>query len=264
MISRRLGAMATWAVVAVALATACGPGSLTRAPAPALAPPVDAPAVADAGAPGARLTTQADVSQAVPRPERPHIRVIYGSVSGSMTPLWLADEWGLFPKHGLTVEVQYAESTVGIAALVAGEAQLAVNEGATVARAIAAGSPLRIVATFNKLNPYAVVSRPEIRTPADLRGKAIALLRPGDTTDISARLALAPHGIVVGDDVQPLQSGNSPTRLAALLTGRVDAALLSEAFVEQAVAQGMHVLVSLDRERVPYISTGVILRRHAP
>jgi NitT/TauT family transport system substrate-binding protein len=226
---------------------------LAACAAPAATPVPTAPA----GGVAAPTATPAPTAA---RPERDHIKVIYGSVSGSMAPLWLADERGLFQQYGLSVDVQYAESTVGIAALVAGEAQIALNEGVTVMRAIAAGSPLKIVAVFNKLNPYAVVARPEIRTPADLRGKTIALLRPGDTTDVSARLALERHGLVVGEDVQPLQSGNSPSRLAALVSGRVDAALLSEAFVERAVAEGMHVLVSLENERLPYISTGVMLR----
>ena len=54
--------------------------------------------------------------------------------------------------------------------------------------------------------------------------------------------------------MQPLQVGNSPTRLSALLTGQVAAALLAEAFVDQAVAQGMRVLISLEKEDRPYLT----------
>jgi NitT/TauT family transport system substrate-binding protein len=250
--------LAVVAALVSLLVAACG-GQSAR---PAAAPPASGAAVPAAGQ--ARTGTEAapaGTSQpASQRPEREHIRVTYGSVSGSMTPLWLAEEKGLFQRYGLSVEVQHAESNVGVAAMVAGEAHINLNEGVSVTRAIAAGSPLKIIAYFNKTNPYAVVARPEIRTPADLRGKAIALLRPADTTDISARIALKPHGIVVGEDVQPLQSGNSPSRLATLLTGQVAAALLSEAFVDQAVGQGMHVLISLEKEKLPYISTGTIVR----
>src|SRR5207253_1378288 len=128
-----------------------------------------------------------------------------------------------------------------IAAIISGDAQMTVSEGVSVARSIAAGSPLQVVAQFDRTNVYAVVARPEVRTPADLRGKTIALLRPGDQTDVSARLALNPYGIRLGEDVQVLQVGNSPSRLTALLSGQVAAALLAEAFVDQAEAEGMHV-----------------------
>src|SRR5205807_772045 len=98
-------------------------------------------------------------------PERDRIRVVYGSVSGSMAPLWIAAEEGIFGKHGLSVDLQYVESSVGVAAALAGDAQVSVNEGVSVIRAIAAGSPLRIIAYFHTSNPYAVVARPEIAEP---------------------------------------------------------------------------------------------------
>lgn len=223
--------------------------------APAGRPPPQA-----AAAPATSLATTAPSSptSALP-PERERIRVVYGSVSGSMAPLWIAAEQGIFGKHGLSVDLQYVESTVGVAAALAGDAQVSVNEGVSVIRAIAAGSPLRIVAYFHKLNPYAVVARPELAGPADLRGKTIALLRPGDTTDVSARIALKRYGLVVGEDVYPLSVGNSPSRLATLLNGQVAAALLSEAFVDKALAQGMQVLISLEKERLPYVSTAILI-----
>jgi len=121
-----------------------------------------------------------------------------------------------------------------------------------------AGAPVKIIATTNKSNPYAIVVRPDIKTAADLKGKTLALLKPGDTTDISARMALKPYGITVGTDVTALSVGNSAPRLAALLSGQVAGALLSEAFVDQAVAQGMHVLVSLEQANIPYISAGIV------
>jgi len=238
-------ALALVAALAVGVLLACGAPAAPAAPTPAL--------------PARAVPTPQPAAPTAQPPERAQLRVTYGSVSGSMTPLWLAVDQGLFQKYGLSVDVDYAESNAGVAAVVSGESQVNVNEGVSVIRAIAAGAPLKIVAYFNKRNPYAVVARPEIATPADLRGKTIALLRPGDTTDVSARIALQPRGIVVGADVQALSAGNSPSRLAALLSGQVSAALLSEAFVDQAVAQGMHVLISLEQEQIPYVSTATLI-----
>jgi NitT/TauT family transport system substrate-binding protein len=229
------------------------PGACSEAPAGRPAPQAAAAPAEPLAAPLPALTAS------VRPPERDRIRVAYGSVSGSMAPLWIAAEEGIFSRHGLSVDLQYVESSVGVTAALTGDAQVSVNEGVSVIRAIAAGSPLRIVAYFHKSNPYAVVARPEIAAPAELRGKTIALLRPGDTTDVSARIALRRYGLVVGEDVHPLTVGNSPSRLAALLSGQVAAALLSEAFVDQALAQGMQVLISLEKERLPYVSTAILL-----
>lgn len=114
---------------------------------------------------------------------------------------------------------------------------------------------------MDKLNPYAIVVRPEITTPAQLRGGTLAILRPGDTTDISARIALTPLGINVGQDVTPIDVGNSPARLTALLSGQVDGALLSEAFIDQARQNGMNVLVSLRDQKIPYVAASFITPR---
>jgi ABC-type nitrate/sulfonate/bicarbonate transport system substrate-binding protein len=238
-------------VLLVALGVACASAAPAPQPAPA------APAAGPVAAPPSAAAPPGPA--AVPVPEREHIRVMYGSVSGSMAPLWIADDKQLFKKYGLTVDVQYAETTIGASALVSGDAQFNINDGVSGFHAIAAGSPIRMVATFGTKNNYAIVVRPEITRPGDLRGKTIAVLRPGDTTDVSARIGLKPYGLRLGEDVQPLQVGNSPTRLSALLTGQVAAALLAEAFVDQAVAQGMRLLISLEKEDRPYLTTVVLM-----
>ncbi|HLG70243.1 MAG TPA: ABC transporter substrate-binding protein [Chloroflexota bacterium] len=189
--------------------------------------------------------------------ERTDVTAAYGTTSGSSAPLWIASEKGFFKKYGLNVNVTYAESNAVTSSLIAGEIQYGIGDGPSALGAMAAGAKLKIFGTLNKNNPYSVVVRPDIKTPADLKGKSIALAKPGDTSDISARIALAPSGLHVGTDVTALSVGNSAPRLAALLSGQVAAALLSEAFVDQAVSQGMHVLVNLEQEHIPYIAAGL-------
>lgn len=201
-----------------------------------------------------------NASLAADRPKTTKLRVGFGSTAGSMTPLWVAVKKGLFRKHGLDVEIVWAQTSVGMAALISGETQLTLNDGTSAIQAIAGGAPLKIIAYFNKLNPYAIVARPEIQRPEELRGKKVALLKPGDTTEISARMALKPYNMAPGRDYTALSVGNSPARLAALLSGSVSAALLSGAYIDAAVKEGMRVLFSLEKERIPYIATGVTVR----
>jgi len=203
---------------------------------------------------------EAKAGSAANKPETTKLRVGFGSTGGSMTPLWIAAKKGLFQKHGLDVEIVWARTSVGMAALISGETQLTLNDGTSAIQAITGGAPLKIIAYFNKFNPYAIVVRPDIQRPEDLKGKKVALLNPGDTTEISARMALKSYGMVPGRDYTALSVGNSPVRLAALLSGSVSAALLSEAYIDAAVNNGMRVLVSLQKEKIPYIATGVTVR----
>jgi ABC-type nitrate/sulfonate/bicarbonate transport system substrate-binding protein len=202
---------------------------------------------------------------AVPAPARPaapeqaRVQVVTGSLSANSLPLWLALRHGLFERQGLAVDSVRTESTAVATSLLAGESQIGLSSGVTAIQPTAGGTPLKLLAYFDKTNPYSVVVRPEIATAADLRGKTIALARPGDTAEIAARIALRPHGIVLGQDLYPLQIGNSPSRYAALLSGQVDAAMLSESFVDEAVAQGMRLLINLRQERLPFVNFGVIV-----
>src|SRR5262249_22664769 len=119
------------------------------------------------------------------------------------------------------------------------------------------GGAIKVVATLNKANSYSIVSRPDINSPAEMKGKLLAVAKPGDTSDISARIAFKSYNLQVGPDVPILSVGNSAPRLAALLSGQVAAAVLSEAFVDQAVASGMRVLISLEKSKIPYMATAV-------
>lgn len=191
------------------------------------------------------------------KPERDRVVAITGTTSASSAAMWIAGEKGLFSKYGLNVDVRYAESTATTAALVAGEAQFAQGDGPSALAAHTSGVPMKIIAVLNKHNSYSIVTRPEIKTPADLKGKVLAIAKSGDTSDISAHIALRPYGLQVGTDVTELSVGNSAPRLAALLSGQVAGAVLSEAFVDQAVLNGMHVLISLEQAQIPYMATAV-------
>ncbi len=253
-----------------AILAACGGATTPSAPASSAAPNARANdatsnSATSSPAPSAPATESSPPSLVgrgaggVGQPERDRIQVAVGSLSANSTPLWLAMERGLFQKHGLTVETIRTESTAVATSLLAGESQIGLSSGVTAIQPVAAGARLKLLAYFDKTNPYSVVVQPYVATVADLRGKTIALARPGDTAEIAARIALQPHGIVLHQDLTPLQIGNSPNRYAALLSGQVDAAILSESFVDEAVAQGMRVLINLRQERLPFVNFGVIV-----
>ena len=61
--------------------------------------------------------------------ERPSILAGHGTLSGSILPLWVATEAGLFEKHGLQVKPIYLPRAAGRAALVSGDIQVYFSAG---------------------------------------------------------------------------------------------------------------------------------------
>src|SRR6266851_32494 len=79
-----------------------------------------------------------------PVPSRPpaltHLTVAYSNISATIMPLWVAKQTGLFEKHGLDLDLQYAASATSVAAVVSGQMQLATVGLSEVLGAIAGGA----------------------------------------------------------------------------------------------------------------------------
>ncbi|GEM_PF-4615248 len=194
------------------------------------------------------------------RPELSRIRALYGTNSGGSIFLRIAAERGFFQRYGLEIEEGYAQTVTGIEALSSGAADLDFSSGADAIQEIAQGLPVKVIASFYKTNPYAIVGLPSIRDPHDLRGKTVAIAKRGDTSEVSLRLGLNPYGLRVDHDVQLVEVGNSPARLAALIHGEVAAAIVEQgAYIVPAVGEGLRVIVNLAEARLPYLAGGLIV-----
>jgi ABC-type nitrate/sulfonate/bicarbonate transport system substrate-binding protein len=217
-----------------------------------------APAVSTA--PASPKAISASAAAPIAKPEKDHIKLVYATASGEDTFVELAAQKGFFQKYGLNVDVQYAQSSTALAALTSGEAQMAMSDGVSAVEGIASGTPYKVIAYFDKFSPYMIASLPEYPTFADLKGKTIAVGKVGDTSDVSMRIGLKSSGLVAGKDFTVLQVGNSPARWAALSSRQIAAAILDEeAWRKQAEAQGMHILVSLHEQKLPYVASALLL-----
>lgn len=155
--------------------------------------------------------------------EKPHIRVGIISVTATYVPLYLAVDDGLFAREGLEVDLlPFRGGSDLIKAVVAGSADVGVVSLAEVASGIAAGQPLKaFYGGFNvpAFDWYAV---PSIHSLAEARGKRFGVTQYGSSTDFLTRYALASDGLDPAKDVQIVQGGDSPTRLAAMQAGQID------------------------------------------
>ena len=103
-----------------------------------------------------------------------------------------------------------------------------------------------------------LLSRPEIRTVADLKGKRLGITRFGTVTDSMTRLLIGKLGLDPDKDVAYVQIGDVPVLLASLTTGRtIDGAIIQPPYYLKAVASGMRVLVNMQEMDIPVQQTGL-------
>ncbi|HWH77861.1 MAG TPA: ABC transporter substrate-binding protein, partial [Candidatus Binatus sp.] len=106
-------------------------------------------------------------------------RVLYGvSTSYSHLPVWVAKDAGLFAKNGLDIEpVQIRGGQLSTMTIMSGQAVLSgVGAGSVVAARVEGGDIL-LLACPADLEPVYLIARPEIKSAADLKGKAAGVTR---------------------------------------------------------------------------------------
>jgi NitT/TauT family transport system substrate-binding protein len=112
----------------------------------------------------------------------------------------------------------------------------------------------------------ALVVKPSVTTPQDLRGKRIASPQLGNTQDVAVRYWLKEKGLATtkegGGDVQILPQDNAQT-VDTFASGAIDAAWVPEPFVSRLVNAGGKVLVD-ERDLWPagrFVITNLLVSR---
>ncbi len=185
-------------------------------------------------------------------------------VSPAAAAFWVARDRGFFAKYGLDVTiVQISGSTQAIQALLAGETQVMLGAPAQGLSANAAGADLISIATTGPNMPYLLVTRPEIRSPADLKGKRLGTSSTGLSADRVALLIALKHLRLdpQRDNITFVVTGTQAQRVQALAAGRIDASVNDP--LQRAIAErlGMTVLIDLSKLEIPWDHDVVLLQR---
>ncbi len=184
------------------------------------------------------------------------------SVSALHSAVWVAEQKGFFRKQGLETEVIVTGqgATIGIGGLLANDIQIASAGGdALVNAALRGGDTVMIAAVVNRgLNRIMV--RPDIKTPADLKGRKIGVSRIGAVSH-SVLLMMLKNWNMSPADIQVMQLGSSPNMLAGLDKGSIDGAVMTIPFVFVAEDRGFRVLVDLAETDIYYLHTMIASTR---
>jgi len=190
-------------------------------------------------------------------------RILYGTTaSPSHLPVWVARDAGLFAQYGLNVEpVQIRGGSLITLAIITGDLPFSGVGAESVVAARAAGGDVVLLACPIDTDPVYLITRPEIKSAAELKGQASAVTRYGSTTHFYLRAALRHVGLDPERDVTILQLGAGPEMVAALEVGRIAAAALTTRYAMPFLQRGWPVLVDLSKTDLVYPSSCVTSSR---
>lgn len=190
-------------------------------------------------------------------------RIHYGTTASvSHLPVWVAKDAGFFAKNGLNVEPVHIRGGALITmAIMSGQLQFS---GAGAESAVAArveGGDVVLLACPVDSDPVYLITRPEIKSAAELKGKATAVTRLGSTTHFYLRAALREVGLDPEKDLTILQLGTSSETASALESGRIAAAALTNRYAFPFLDRKWPLLVDLSKTDLVYPSSCVATSR---
>jgi len=181
------------------------------------------------------------------------LTVSYSSIDAPSANWYIAQEKGLYKKHGLDVEsIFIPASSTNVAVLVAGQLKFGNGTGGTIASAAVSGAPLVAVACFMNTLPYELVVQESIKSKEQLKGKSIGISRIGSSSDVIARVFLRNLGLEPDKDVAIIQVGGAGERAAAFRTGRIAAFPAPPGVLHLSKGMPQRVLISSADFQKPY------------
>ena len=146
----------------------------------------------------------------------------------------------IWEKHGLNVKsIYFNNGSILTQALLGGNIVVS-DSGVPEMMSLPVSGVMEtkvITVNINRLE-HIFVTRKNVSKTDELRGKKIAVSRFGSASDLTTRMVLRSWKLDPEKDVMLLQSGNTPTRMSALLAGYVDGALVSPEGLHKILATG--------------------------
>jgi NitT/TauT family transport system substrate-binding protein len=184
------------------------------------------------------------------KPEKTSFTLSYTQASGAFTPLWVAQEAGLFKKHGLDASLKLLNSQVALQALVAGDVDV-ISSGPDLVNARLQGVPVKYIGGTLQRFIFQLWGAKGVASLADLKGKTIAVTTPRTSTEIAAREALKKTAVISDKDVSFLYVQTIPAVLSAVMGGKTSAGTLSAPNTLKARDAGLSLLIDIAQINVP-------------
>jgi ABC-type nitrate/sulfonate/bicarbonate transport system substrate-binding protein len=203
-------------------------------------------------------------------PAQDKIRLGLSSISATSGSIWVAEEKGLFKKQAVNVEVIFMGGGASrvVSGLLAGEIQFSVGGGDAVIRAALRGADTVLALSPMNRGLQRLMTRPDIKTVAELKGKRVGITRFGSAGHLAFQLFVRKWGMR-SEDFQLLQLDSSPAMLASLEKGGCDASVLTMPSFFVAEEKGFRTLADPAEMDIYYLQNSVdttrsYLKAHRP
>jgi ABC-type nitrate/sulfonate/bicarbonate transport system substrate-binding protein len=173
------------------------------------------------------------------------VTINYAARTGTTWPLYLAKEGGYYEKYGLDVSLVFGVHPAGIAMVVSGQAAMTNYTMEQAMQAASKDGSLEFVASSFKKSLFSLMAKPGIGTVKDLKGKKIGVSQIGDAPYNYAVGLLAKFGLTPRDVEWIPVGGDVNARAAALISGRLDASMLTAPVYFRLEAKGFKSLANI-------------------
>jgi ABC-type nitrate/sulfonate/bicarbonate transport system substrate-binding protein len=174
---------------------------------------------------------------------------------------YMAHAAGLYGARSLSVDIlNMSGGSRGAEELQAGRIDIMHVGLSSVIRVNQSGGDLRIIGSLSNVIRFTFFSAPGFTTAADLKGGVVGVSTLGSESDSTVTLALARLGLT-RNDVIVKEFGGGAHRLAAVKSGEIKATALNEPTASLARAEGVNVLIDLVPEQIPWLFSGIVVRR---
>ena len=145
--------------------------------------------------------------------------------------------------------------------MLSGDIQMGYTGGTAVLGAAVGGADLKILAVFTNRVTYDLVTRPNIKSLEDLRGKQVGVTSIGGTNWMGTILGLERLGLDPNrDKINFIVAGDDSVRTQALLAGALDATAVDSVYSRILREKGLSVLAEFSKLNIPISSAGIAAR----
>jgi ABC-type nitrate/sulfonate/bicarbonate transport system substrate-binding protein len=139
----------------------------------------------------------------------------------------IAQERGYMREEGIDVKLILVRSELSIQAMIAGSFQFSMAGTMGLVNVAKGGAPLKVILATNDKVLSWILSKPEVTSLKELKGKRVAISGVTSATTIMAKQVLAKHGLDVDRDLSLINTGGTGNSIRALMAGSVDAIVAS-------------------------------------
>jgi NitT/TauT family transport system substrate-binding protein len=182
---------------------------------------------------------------ATSKPGRASLKVGISAPVLAFAPLYIAKEKGYWEDENLDVELMtFKSGTENQQALLGDAIDIGAGGYTEPINLTAQGVQTVVFATVQGALPYRLMTKSDIASMADLKGKTLGVRKIGSLSDQITRIALNKEG-VDPNSVKYQQAGGSPSRLAALQSGAIDGTILDSPSYQLAEKAGFKMLLNV-------------------